>query len=752
MIKIEKLYRLIDAGLSLITIGDSKTPNFPWKQSQAKALSKEEFKKNFEYKGDIKKKDGSFISETKNVGIVTGYNGLECIDVDLKVFSSLQEQQAFWVELLSFFQDNIDDFDKKFVIYKTQNQGYHIIYRCSVVEGNKKIAKLKDQKECIIESRGIGGYIFVYENNVSELNYLDIKEISEHDRNILWSCCRVYNYQDEEVVIDEKIIQDYKESTIKTWEDYNNKTSIFDIIGSDFKIIRTISDRYIIKRQGATSPHSGYVYKNSGCMYLFTTGTIYPNEKLISPFVAYTYKNHKGNFKAATSDLYKQGFGSRIVKKIELPLVNEKIKKDLTFPIDIFPKDLQAYIIECKETLDSSIDYMGCSLLWITSVIVGNSMHVKVKSGWTENAAIWIALVGKAGVGKTPSINNMIYPLQRANTKEIKKYIRGCEKFEIYNALDKKEKTQYEEVVKPKKTQFIANDITLEALVDLHQESKNSVGVFKDELNGWFKDMNKYRDGSDLEFWLSSWSGKSAIINRKTAKNSFVDKPMIPVLGGIQPNILNSAYTDENKDNGFVDRMLLSFPELEIERYNEKNLSEELIQWYYDNIIFMYEDIKNNLIKYDDDGEVIPTFVPFSADAQKEWHRIYNKITEIQNSDEENEYMKSMLPKQKSYIPRFALLLNTLCSFFSEGCDFHVISKESILKAERLSKYFIAMAKKIKVNSIEVTEIKNIVKTNKDKTKKDIVLEMYKANPDFNKKEVAEIMSITRQTIHNWLK
>ena len=61
------------------------------------------------------------------------------------------------------------------------------------------------------------------------------------------------------------------------------------------------------------------------------------------------------------------------------------------------------------------------------------------------------------------------------------------------------------EVKKPRKSQFIADDITIEALVDLHQESKNSVGVFKDELAGWFKDMNKYREGSDLQFWLCKW-------------------------------------------------------------------------------------------------------------------------------------------------------------------------------------------------------------------------------------------------------
>jgi Rps23 Pro-64 3,4-dihydroxylase Tpa1-like proline 4-hydroxylase len=80
----------------------------------------------------------------------------------------------------------------------------------------------------------------------------------------------------------------------------------------------------------------------------------------------------------------------------------------------------------------------------------------------------------------------------------------------------------------------------------LHQESDNCVGVFKDELAGWFKDMNKYREGSDLEFWLSCWSGKAISLNRKTAKSSFVDKPLISVLGGIQPSILNSFYTEDN--------------------------------------------------------------------------------------------------------------------------------------------------------------------------------------------------------------
>jgi len=275
-------------------------------------------------------------------------------------------------------------------------------------------------------------------------------------------------------------------------------------------------------------------------MYLFTTATQYPHEKLITPFQAYTIKYFNEDYKLASKDIYDKGFGSRVIKTPkeikEKPTLNTE---DLIFPIDIFPNEIQNYILECNKTLDSSIDYMGCSFMWLSSVIIGNSLNIKVKNGWNENSTLWLSIVGKAGLGKTPSISNIIFPLMKANNKEIKNYIKQNDKYQAHKSLDKDEQQRTEEIKKPIKTQFIVNDITLEALVDLHEESDNAVGVFKDELAGWFKDMNKYRAGSDLEFWLSSWSGKAVSLNRKTSKSAFVEKPFIPVLGGIQPSILN---------------------------------------------------------------------------------------------------------------------------------------------------------------------------------------------------------------------
>ena len=577
---------------SVITVGENKVPNFPWRAAMTEKISKEQLTKQLECK------------TTKNFGLVTGFENLEVIDVDLKVFNTAHEQKDFWEEYITHLRDNILDFEEKFVVYKTKNAGYHILYKSEKAEKNTKLAKLKGHKECVIETRGIGGYVFAYpDNKVFEKSYFDVDFISDNDREVIMSFSKMYNYVEEKPFTPEKKINEtFEGGEITPWQDYNNKTEIWDLICNEFSIPSNgnKNKHILVKRHGATSPHSGYIFKDSGCLYLFSTGTIYPNEKLLTPYEVYTIQRHNGNFSESAKELYRLGYGSRITRLLKeqeksLPKNEDEIEKYiinkecLVFPIDIFPKPIQSYILECNQKLDSNIDYMGCSLLWVISVCIGNAIEIEVKRGWNENSTIWLSLVGKAGIGKTPSINNMIFPLQKINSREIKRYYQELEKFDFYDKLSVKEKKDYPEIYKPTKTQFIANDITLEALVDLHQESDNAVGVFKDELAGWLKDMNKYRAGSDLEFWLSCWSGKAVSLNRLTRKGSFVEKPFIPVLGGIQPNILNGFYTEENKDNGFMDRMLLSFPESKIELYNENELEYSTQAWYKDNIVAFYD-------------------------------------------------------------------------------------------------------------------------------------------------------------------
>ena len=313
--------------------------------------------------------------------------------------------------------------------------------------------------------------------------------------------------------------------------------------------------------------------------------------------------------------------------------------------------------------------------------------------------------------------------------------------------MNEKEKAMSSVVEKPKKTQFIVNDVTLEALVELHNENPNGIGVLKDELAGFFKDMNKYREGGDLEHWLSSWSGKEINLNRKTAKSSFVEKAFLPIMGGIQPSILDAFHTDENKDNGFLDRMLFTFPEIEIERYSDKEMSQQVLDWYESYINTFYQSTKRN-IKYSEGGTIEPITAKFTPEANAEWIRIFNEITDIQNGEDEAESMKSMLPKQKAYICRFALIINTLASHSDKSINKDVIEVESVLKAERLSKYFVSMNKKLIVESIKRNKSKIVL--DKKRSSEENFRAVYKKNPNVTNKDMAALIGVSVRTIANY--
>lgn len=740
MIKKTYLKKLAQIGFSIIPVGEDKVPIGSWKRYQTTPRTPDEVDQ----------------LDSPMYGFVTGVNGLECIDVDLKILTGYKEQKEWFDEYVAFLEDNIEDFKQKFVIAKTRNAGFHILYRCKQPTGNKKIARLEHSKEAILESRGTGGYVFVYENFYTEKEYHDIQEISEYDREVLWSISKTYNYVDPiQAETPTKSEYQKKEQTdVTPWDDYNSKHTALDLISDEFKIVRNTNKSYVIKRHGAESPHSGYIFKDSGCMFLFSTGTIYPAEKLLSPFSIYAYKFANGDFAEATRMLYKDGYGTRKVEK-KIVDIAPKIEKPqpitrVQFPIEIYPPSIQHFIIESSQTLGLSVDYMGCSFLWLISMVVGNSNVIEVKPGWRENAQIWVALVGKPGIGKTPSVNQIIQPLRSLNIKEQKNYQKKLAEYIEYEKLDKKEKAHAIEVEKPKSKQFIVGDITLEALIDLHEENPNAIGIFKDELAGWFKDMNKYRAGSDLEFWLSSWSGQSISLNRKTSKSAFVDKPFIPVLGGIQPSVFDEFTVGANKENGFIDRILICYPELTVNLYNDSFMDSSAIIWYSDFIQRFKTDIESLFVKVNEHGEIEQNVVRFNADSKKEWIRIHDEITNIQNSDDENEYMKSMLPKQKSYIPRFALLLNILGSYVDDKYSANEIHTEAILSAEKLSKYFISMAKLVKQDSRDKMELKKVSKDGASAFDKFKL--MYLADPELNKTTVAELLEVSRKSIYQWIK
>lgn len=283
---------------SVIPVNPDKIPTVKtWTPYQTQKMSR----------GQLK--DISLKTNPSDVAIITGYENLQCIDVDTKIMDNEQEKVQFADSFFSLLRDHIPDFDNKIAVYRTRSGGFHLLFRCSEIEGNKKLARIKSKREALIETRGKYGYVVCYfENRVSSLDYSQIKEISPQERQIILFVCSMFDEVPEPVEPPKKT---YKKplTGLSAWDDFNQNTDVWQLIQDEFTIVGKRGKYTAIKRHGAKSKYSGYIFDNG--IYLFSTGTIYPAEKLLTPYHILAYKYNGGDIIKTAKELYKMGYGDR---------------------------------------------------------------------------------------------------------------------------------------------------------------------------------------------------------------------------------------------------------------------------------------------------------------------------------------------------------------------------------------------------------------------------------------------------------
>jgi len=688
-------------------------------------------------------------SSFKSFCIMTGFNDLEVIDVDNKVIKNVIERKAFNEEYFSLLDSHIENFYDKFCVVESQSGGFHILFKSKSLMPCHKVSKLKGNSEALIETRGLGGLIHIY-NRIKGLEYHQIDYISDEDRKMLFDISKTYNYEEvlKPKVRKQKTIQ---QDGITPWDDYAEKNNVLDVCSDDFDIVKHGKKSTFIRRKGADSAFSGYVFDDSGKMFLFSTGTIYPAETPLNSFDVYVFKHHRGDYSEATKQAYADGYGDRYkpTKEILLPITEVEPLEGVSFPLHILPKSVQTYITECNLKLNASVDFMAVSYLWLMSVLIGNTLKVKVKNGWIDSPILWISVIGSAGVGKTPDIKLILKPLLDLNSQEIKRNIKRQKEYKEYQDLSKEDKAVNATLEEPKKTQMIVDDITMESLIDMHSQNPKSIGIFKDELAGWFKDMNKYRDGSDKERFLSAWSGDSIVMNRRTVEDAFVENPFIPILGGIQPAIFKEFQTVENQSNGFMDRMLFCDPKKTAKYQPTEEISQDLIDQYRD-VIYQIKNVVDRDM-FIAEGVVDSKIIEFTKEAKAVYNKSDRNLVDLINSENELSNHAGMFSKQRTYIPRFALILEFVSNIY-EDKHIEVINDNSVKDATELSNYFISMAKNNKIESKQNNTLSSFIAKYKDKPIKELTKLTLKQFPKAKKQDLADSLDISRKTLYRYSK
>ncbi len=430
------------------------------------------------------------------------------------------------------------------------------------------------------------------------------------------------------------------------------------------------------------------------------------------------------------------------IEGLQRAVETEQKAKQNPFPVEVFPELIQEIIKATNENLNFPIDFIGASILYAVSVSIGNTHRVEVKKGWQENAVLYLAIVGRAGTNKSHPISFALKPIEERDNLMFQKYQSEKLEYDTISALTKKEREQqgYDEPVRPIWEQHLVTDFTPEALAEVHKFNKRGIGVYADELASWFKNFNRYNKGSEEQFWLSVWSGKALRINRKTSDPIYIPLPFIPVIGSIQPGVLNELAKNRT-ENGFLDRLLFVVPDnLNKEYWSETELNPSIMQ----NLETIILNILNVSIKQDDTNNLQPEVLRFKPEARELLFEFQRKLTD-QSNKPENEAISGIYAKIEMYAIRLALILQMIRYACNEG-NKQAVGIEAVQGALKLVEYFKKTA--IKVHDI----ISNASPLDKLPTEKRT---LYIALPDtFTTSEgvrVAEAMGMPERTFKRFL-
>lgn len=322
MIEIAKEY--YQSGLSIIPIGEKKLPIGSWKKNQSELV------------------EPSF-SSCIGIGIVCGEvsGGVECIDIDSKY--------DLTGKLFENYKNLIKEADKnllkKLVVQSTPSGGYHFIYKCGTIEGNKKLAnryateaeKLenpKDKIRVLIETRGIGGYFMVAPSDGYKVIYGDLKQISilsALERETLLVCARTLNEVFEAATVN-KTHQKTISENLSPFDDWNNRGDVLTFLKNEGWVVKLQNgSKNLLLRPGGTGMWSADWNEEKRIFYVFTSSSEFEQNKGYNPTQVLAKLRFNDDFSECAKWLLKEGYGNFTPDKKDF----EKPKKESPKPIEI---------------------------------------------------------------------------------------------------------------------------------------------------------------------------------------------------------------------------------------------------------------------------------------------------------------------------------------------------------------------------------------------------------------------------------
>jgi putative DNA primase/helicase len=263
-------------------------------------------------------------------------------------------------------------------------------------------------------------------------------------------------------------------------------------------------------------------------------------------------------------------------------------------PAALIPEPFRGFVMDVSERMQVAAEIPAVSIIVSISSVVGRSIgiHPKQHDPWLVIPNLWGLIAARSGMLKSPAIAEGTGPIGVLERNERLKHeseeaaLRADEEISaarlaaVRADIAKAAKSKNEAELRQLKDELLrlqaeiqsqrvprrryrANDATTEKLLEILVDNPRGLFVYRDELAGWLRSLDKVGREMDRAFYLESWNGDQPFTSDRIGRGTIhVPALCLSVFGGIQPPKLAAYVSDTlnstSNDDGLIQRFQLA--------------------------------------------------------------------------------------------------------------------------------------------------------------------------------------------------
>ncbi|AGW13140.1 DUF3987 domain-containing protein [Megalodesulfovibrio gigas] len=233
-------------------------------------------------------------------------------------------------------------------------------------------------------------------------------------------------------------------------------------------------------------------------------------------------------------------------------------------PVHVFPESIQHMLQTAAEAFNVPLEAPACCLLALTGACIGRTRGLQIKPGWTEHPNLYVALVARSGMGKSPCAKAFFAPLWEAEKACTQQWKEANAQWEADVAAWEAQKRSKHPSTSPRpepppRQQLITDDATVESLTDIFADNPRGLLWYRDELAGLILDLDKYSSGpqgsTKTRLMTAYDSGPWKVSRVNKARTGFIPAACLSLFGTIQPAVLADIFTGKDAASGLLARV-----------------------------------------------------------------------------------------------------------------------------------------------------------------------------------------------------